>query len=454
MIDHICAKLKALADELDKPLYVVGGTVRGFIIDGEMSNDVDLAGPITVGELTLALNKHGFVVKAEYPRTHTVMFSLPGDDSIKYEFTSFRREIYAEGGSHTPILTEFTEDINEDARRRDFKCNAVYYDLKNCKFVDPLNGIKDIKNKVLDTVKNPDDVFSSDGLRLLRLFRFAGELGFKPTEEVLSSASEFSGNVVDISGERIYEELTKMLISDQKYPYSDKEGHYHAFKYCHETGVLKHIFPELSLGEGMPQRKDFHRYDVLEHSFRALLYSHPSVRLAALLHDIGKAVVFLRDGTYHFHSEEGAVIARQRLLDLKASRCVLEDTCWLILNHMYDLKVDEPIEKVRRFIVDNYPKIERLLLLKEADIKASSPDLVPLTVARWRGILTTMEMTKSPLGVKDLNINGNDLNEIGLKGRIVGVVLDKILNRVLENPSLNERQTLISLAEEIKSGLI
>ena len=449
MIDHICTKLKALADDLDKPLYIVGGAVRGFIIEGKISNDIDLAGPMTTGELISALKKHGFIVRAEYPRTHTVMFSLKEDNSTKYEFTSFRKEIYGEGGGHTPVSTELTEDIYEDALRRDFRCNAVYYDLKSNKFVDPLNGIEDIKNKILNTVKNPGEVFSSDGLRLLRLFRFAGELGFTPTEEVITYAKKFSGNVVDISGERIYEELTKMLICDQKYSYSDKEGHYRAFKYCHETGVLKYIFPELALGEGLSQRKDFHQHDVLEHSFKALLYSHPSVRLAALLHDIGKSVVYLRNGSHHFHSEEGANIVRKRLLDLKAPRHVLDDTLWLILNHMYDLKANEPIKNVRRFIVDNYPKIERLLLLKEADIKASNSDLVPLTVVRWREIIKTMQTTNSPFGLKDLKINGKDLNELGLKGRIVGDILDKILDIVLENPLLNERRKLISLVEKL-----
>ena len=448
-----CSKLNELASEMRLPLYIVGGAVRGFLIDGTLSNDVDLASAMPAEEFVTILKNHGFAVKAEYPRTHTVMF-VDGESDIKYEFTSFRREVYEVGGGHTPSQVELTDDILEDAKRRDFKCNAIYYDIKDAKIVDPLGGVMDVKNKILDTVKDPDKVFASDGLRLLRLCRFAGQLGFVPTERVISSATAFAENVTDLSGERIYEELSKMLVADGKYHYSPKTGHYDAFKLCQKIGVLKYIFPELSLGEGMPQRKDFHRYDVLEHSFRALLYSAPSVRLAGLLHDIGKAVVYLRDGTYHFHDDEGAVIARERLLSLKAPRSIIDDTCWLILNHMYDLKADEPEIDVKRFIADNYGRIERLLLLKEADILASNPDLVPLTVVRWRKIVERMESHALPHSFKDLKIDGNDISALGLKGKIVGVILDKIFSKVLEEPYLNERGALISLAKKIKDELI
>ena len=453
MLGLISPSLKRLAESMDKPLYVVGGAVRCALINGERSLDVDLAGPFDVEEFIPKVQAQGFTIKAEYPRTHTLMFEEDGDD-VRYEFTSFRSEVYDHGGAHTPTSTERTDDIVEDAKRRDFKCNAVYFDIKKGEYVDPLNGIYDIENKVLDTVKDANKVFASDGLRLLRLARFAGELGFTPTENVLFSASAYAENITDISGERIYDELMKMLVSDQKYPYSDPAGHYKALKICQEIGVLKYIFPELSLGAGMPQRKDFHRYDVLEHSFRALLYSEPSVRLAALLHDIGKSVVFLRDGTYHYHATTGASIAKERLLKLKAPRSVLDDTCWLILNHMYDLCVDEPAHDVKKFITKNWHRIDRLLLIKEADIKASDPDLIPRTVVRWRAIIRDLKSSGAPISLKDLKIDGDDLGQIGLKGKAVGMVLEKILDQVLDEPSLNEREILLSMAVSIKNELI
>ena len=448
MLAKISPSLKRLASKFDKPLYIVGGYVRGMLIDGVPSHDVDLAGPITSGEFLRALSETGFNVRAESHRTHTVMFT--DDNGAKYEFTSFRKEVYPEGGGHSPEFTEFTEDIREDALRRDFKCNAVYYDIKNGEIVDPLKGVWDIKYKILDTVKEPAKVFESDGLRLLRLARFSAELDFTPTEDVIKAATLYADNIKDISGERIYDELCRMLVSDTRFPYSDKAGHYHSLKMCQKIGVLKYIFPEISLGEGLPQRKDFHKYDVLEHSFRALLYSDPSVRLAALLHDVGKSVVYLRDGMYHFHAKEGVRVARERLSALKAPKRVIEDTCWLILWHMYDLKVDEPDHDVKRFIASNYEKIDRLLLLKEADIKASSVDLVPLTVVRWKKLIAEMQQSLTPLALKELAVDGEDLEKLGLRGRLVGVTLKRLFEMTLDDPSLNKKETLIEIVKNFE----
>ena len=177
-------KLEKLASKLQKPLYVVGGAVRNYAINKSLSNDVDLAAAIPVEEFICALKEVGYKVTAEYKRTGTVMFV---DGDTKYEYTAFRKEKYV-GGEHTPLMTEFTESLLEDAKRRDFRCNAIYYDIKAKKIEDPLGGLIDVEKGVLNTVISPNEVFKHDGLRLLRLARFAGELGFKPTYQVIKSA--------------------------------------------------------------------------------------------------------------------------------------------------------------------------------------------------------------------------------------------------------------------------
>ena len=132
------------AKTLTKPLYVVGGAVRNYLIAKIKSDDFDLAAGIPAEEFTVALENFGFQVLAEYKHTGTIVFS---DGERKYEYTAFRSETYV-GGEHTPRFTEFTEDIELDARRRDFKCNAVYYDIVKDEFIDPLNGIEDIKKQI------------------------------------------------------------------------------------------------------------------------------------------------------------------------------------------------------------------------------------------------------------------------------------------------------------------
>ena len=184
--------LKNFAISLPCSLYIVGGYVRNFLIDGSVSSDVDLCAPMPAENLIDYLEKFGGKVIAHYKRTGTVVFRF---DKIKYEYTAFRCESYSIGGGHAPENVNFTEEITLDALRRDFKCNALYYDVKNDLLVDPLNGLSDIKKKVLDTVKEPEKVFCSDGLRLLRLARFAGELDFTPTKNVIESARQYSQNL-------------------------------------------------------------------------------------------------------------------------------------------------------------------------------------------------------------------------------------------------------------------
>ena len=198
-------KLKELAEIFPVPLYAVGGYVRNALYMGVPSEDVDLAAPILSEKAAEYVEKAGFTVLAHYPKTGTLLFK---EGNERYEFTSFRTDEYS-GGGHLPESTTFTQDILKDALRRDFKCNAIYCDVKTGEIVDPLGGINDVKNKVLNTVSLPETVFSHDGLRLMRLARFTGELGFTPTESVITGARAYADNVNDVAAERIYDELKK-----------------------------------------------------------------------------------------------------------------------------------------------------------------------------------------------------------------------------------------------------
>ncbi len=433
-----------LAESLDKPLYAVGGIVRNYLIDGSISEDVDLAAAIPVDELVNSLPLFNFKVVAEYKRTGTVVFS---DNDKRYEYTTFRREKYF-GGEHTPAKTEFTDDIFEDALRRDFKCNAVYFDLKDGNIVDPLNGLENIKNKILDTVTSPMKVFSNDGLRLMRLARFSGELNFKPTEEVLKGAKKFADNIREISPERIYSELIKILNSDTKYSFSDPSGHYNGLQILNNTKVLDRIFPELTEGRGMAQRADFHRYDVLEHSLRAVLYADKSVRLAALLHDVAKPFCYKRDGYYYHHFEEGERIAEEVLKRLKADNDTVRLVTFLVKEHMIDLDCSMRESKVRRFIVRNYDKLAQLMMVKQADFRASLEiDERAPTLIKWGRIIDNMQKDGTPFTLKELQISSSDLIELGYKGEKLGKELNKLWDFAIINPDKNRRDILINIAE-------
>ena len=450
MEKFIDQKIENFAKSLPYPLYFVGGVVRNFFIDQEFSTDLDVCGATSVEDIENALENHGGMVVASYKRTGTIVFSLNGK---KYEYTQFRKDGYSAGGKYQPDKVEFTLDINQDAVRRDFKCNAVYYDIVGQKFIDPLGGIEDIKDKVLDTVKEPKEVFSHDGLRLMRLARFCGELGFMPTGEVVKSARVNASNIEDISVERIWEELKKILVADHKYSFSPKDGHYRALKVLDQTRVLDRIFPALAQGRGLEQRKDFHDYDVLEHSLRCVLYAPKNVRISALLHDVAKPILMAKNGNSYGHDKEGGRLAKTMLKGLKADNKTIEKTYRIISAHMLDLDCKVKENKIRNFIIKKHDIFEEVLALKQADFSACKDDLsISPTVKKWREIYQKMVDEKVPFTIKQLKINATDLMKLGFKGESIGKELGLLWELCITYPEKNDQKTLLNKAKEHLQG--
>ena len=439
MREKLTKDLISLAEACPGPLYLVGGSVRDYLA-GTLSPapDWDLASPVTEEEFLAAAQMSGFEVRAVYPATGTV--KLKDGQGAEYEFTRFRSDTYVRG-MHAPAGTKFTQDIKKDAVRRDFCANAVYYDIQKGEFADPLGGIPDIQNHVLRTVAPAQKVFGEDGLRLMRLARIAAETGFSPDEECLEGASANHMLIRDIVPERIFSELCRILLSDEKA--GGKDGPYRGLSLLKDTGVLHEIAPELALGDKMDQRKDFHRYDVLEHSLRCVRYAPPDIRFAALLHDVGKPFCFYRDGNFHAHPEEGARIAGEMLARWKAPKKLTEETKELILLHMrdFDLKMRE--SKVRRELILHYALLEKLLALKQADFSACRDDLSPApTVVKWRNVLEKMKKEGAPLTLSELAISGRDALNAGIPAHEVGNVLHLLLEDCALGMAKNERPAL------------
>ena len=435
-------KIKLLAEECPFPLYVVGGYVRDKLAHLEGKNcDIDICAPVSADEFCNAAERCGAVINAVYRNTGTVKITLYGEE---YEFASFRSDEYVRG-VHNPVKTFFTDDIYLDARRRDFKCNAVYYDINAESFSDPLGGIDDINNKRISTVAEAEKVFGEDGLRLMRLARQSAQTGFTPTEECLDGATRNFKLITDCSAERVYTELNSILHADEKY--GVKYAQYTGLKILDETRVLDVILPELTLGRGMKQREEFHSYDVLEHSLRAVKYADGSIRLAALLHDIGKPYRMKESGNYHAHEVDGAAICAEVCARLKVSKRVAEEASRLAALHMYDFSLAAREVKIRRFIVRNYDILDKLLLLKQADFSACRDDLSEApTVTKWKQIYAKMQAEGAPFNLKQLNVRGNELIEEGVSAARTGEVLQILLEECAINPSLNVKEKLLKRA--------
>ncbi len=408
--------------------------------------DTDICAPAPAEDFVSRAKEAGFTIDAVYKNTGTVKLSCGKED---YEFTSFRSDEYIRG-VHRPVNTFFTDDISLDARRRDFKCNAVYYDINGGKFVDPLGGIDDIKNRVLSTVAAAEKVFGEDGLRLMRLARIAAETGFTPTEECLDGARRNAELITDIAPERIWAELDRILHANLRYgrEYAAING----LSVLKKTGVFGLILPELSIGDGMPQRSDIHRYDVLKHSFCTVKYSDEKIRLAALLHDVGKPYCMIKNGNFYNHETDGARIAGEICNRLKVPKKLTEEVVKLTELHMYDLRCDARENKVRKFIIKNLKYFDKLMLLKQADFSACRDDLSPApSVVKMTAIYEKMKAEGVPLTLKQLAVRGDELIAAGCPKERTGKVLEKLLLACAVGQVRNDKAKLVSYAQ--KSGL-
>ena len=445
MINTLPQSLIRLALACPYPLYVVGGRVRDFLagLDPEKV-DTDICAPASAEDFTTRAKSCGFTVTACYKNTGTVKIEC-GEDS--FEFTCFRSDEYVRG-EHVPTNIFFTQDINLDARRRDFKCNAVYYDIKNKSIVDPLGGVSDIDNKRLSTVAPPEKVFGEDGLRLMRLARISAQTGFLPSAECIEAARRHSGLIRDVSVERVYAELNLILHADERYGMTF--GHYKGLKILKDIGVLQILLPELCEGDGLEQRKDFHKYDVLEHSLRCAAYADKSVRLAALLHDVGKPYCLKNYNAYAGHDKEGARIAAEICVRLKIPKKLTEEVVRLIETHMYDLRCDAKESKVRRFIVENIDIFDKILYIKQADFSACKDnfDTAP-SVIKLKNIYKKMVDEGVPFTLKQLNVKGNDLLDSGFPPAEVGATLEKLLTDCCINAVENDREKLTEYARKV-----
>ena len=205
--------LLKLAKLFPEDLYIVGGYVRNCLLNIE-SSDIDLASNVDIEEISKILKDNGYKVKVKNAKYNSITISKDGNS---YEFTSFRKDYYAENGKHSPIRVERTNELLEDAKRRDFTINSIYYNITKDEIVDPFHGVVDAKQRILKCISSPEEVLKSDGERILRMVRIVGELNLKIDKETLKYAHIMAKNVADISSSRKFTEIEKILYCDKRY---------------------------------------------------------------------------------------------------------------------------------------------------------------------------------------------------------------------------------------------
>ncbi len=421
MPKQLLETLEELSSYFKSSIFAVGGAVRNYLMNLEIT-DIDLAAPICTEKVIKRLKGTQFKVRLINKKLFTLLIT---NGNYAFEFTSFRADNYNKG-YHRPHYAERVDDIIIDAKRRDFTINAIYYDIKNKKLVDPLKGIEDIRNKELRAIGDPEKVFSEDGLRLMRLARIAAEIGFSIDGKTLASAKKYAHLIKDIVPERIREELNKITLADQKY--GIKNAHVYGLLYLDKVKVLDYILPELIRCKGVQQRQDYHKYDVYTHIIKTYEKAPKTVRLAALFHDIGKPLCIHFDGSMTGHDIKGAELTKEIMGRFRYSQKEIETTAKLVRLHMYDLRCQAKTNTLRRFIQDNADIIKSLIALKKADHWASGKmDKKCDSATRLQTEFVNMKKERIPFSVKELQIKGEDLIELKVPKEERGIALNKLL---------------------------
>ncbi len=446
---------------------IVGGAVRDLLLQ-KPTTDWDFTTNATPEQIqplfaeSFYENQFGTVMVAQKHLSEQFGFSYPQDeDDLIFDITTYRSD--GEYRNHRkPESVEWGTTIEEDLKRRDFTINAMALRLQDIPdtfesqtqpievtFIDPYDGQKDVTEKLIRTVGNPNERFAEDALRMLRAVRFAVTLGFVIEKETGDAILKHSESLSHISLERISAEFLKMISSER--PSS-------AIFLLDQFGLLPYILPELIQAKGARQ-SGHHIYDVYEHSLRALdacTSKDPVVRLATLLHDIAKPVtsVETQAGTVTFYNHEvvGARIAKQIAARLRLSKKDCDRVFTLVRWHMFTYENFVTDAYIRRFIrrvgVEN---LEDIFALRIGDRVGSGS-----TATSWR-----LEELKErvwaelhqPMKVTDMAVDGNDvMSELGVTpGPQIGNILNELFEDVLENPEHNTKEYLIEKMKQIAS---
>lgn len=421
--------------------YIVGGCVRDSLL-GRTPNDWDICTNTTPSEMLEVFKNYKTIPTGLKHGTITIVI---GENH--YEVTTFRVDgEYSDG--RRPDKVEFTDDIIKDLSRRDFTINAMAYNAHKG-LIDPFYGLNYLEEGIITCVGNADDRFKEDGLRMLRAIRFACQLGFKVDLDTSEAIYQNRHLLQNISKERIREELNKILLSEMP-----SKG----IKLLYGLELLDYVIPELSKCVGFEQHNPNHTQDVFNHILKVVDCTQPKLelRLAALFHDIGKPNTFTldEDGVGHFyeHHKESARICREVMTRLKYSNKEIEYVSELVYHHMirYE-KINSTIAK--RFINKvGEDKIEDMFRLFIADKMGMKVSHVFNDIYKLKFECEKVLSEKQPLSVKDLDIDGHDLMTIGIpQGKEIGNTLKLLLEIVLENPELNNKDILLEMARNSRS---
>lgn len=417
--------------------YAVGGCVRDSIL-ARRPEDWDITTSAKPEEI-----KNLFRRTVDTGIEHGTVTVILGKDS--YEVTTYRIDGTYEDGRH-PKEVRFTDDLKEDLQRRDFTINAMAYN-DDVRLVDVFGGMQDLNHHLIRCVGDPVERFSEDALRILRAVRFSAQLNFPIEKKTAEAVKEMAPSLGRISAERIQAELVKLLVS----------AHPERIQDACELGITKVILPEWDAMTGVEQNTPHHKYDVAQHTLRAMknVKRDKVLRLTMLFHDMGKPEAKTTDeaGRDHFkgHALISEEIARRVMRRLKFDNDTIRKVTRLVCYH--DYRMEATPKNIRRAMnrigVELFPYY---LAVRLADVKAQSPyrkrekieNIVAVRVLYQKILLEDQCVT-----LRQLAVSGRDLMDLGMSpGREMGNMLSELLEYVIDDPERNRKDILCDYVKE------
>ena len=416
-------------------VYAVGGCVRDSLL-GLTPHDYDLCTDATPEQMHRVFAGCRQVHAGEKHGTLGVVV-----DGEVIEITTFRTEGGYDDNRH-PGWVRFVPHVEEDLARRDFTVNAMAYHPAEG-YIDPFGGREDLKNRVLRAVGDPEVRFTEDALRILRGARFAAKYRLTPEENTLSAMLRLRHLMDSLARERVFEELCKLLSAAT------------AEDLLRFAPVITAVIPELADQVGFDQRNPHHAFDLFAHTAHVTAGTPAdlALRWAGLLHDTGKVSAFFLDeqgrGHFYGHAKSSAAIADTVLRRLKAPTALREEVAQLCLLHMTLIPAEKKV--VRRWLGKLGPEILRkLLIFQRADMGGKGireeGELEELDAIEQ--LMEEILAENACFSLRDLAVNGRDLQALGYTGRQIGVCLQFLLEQVMDEKLPNCRDALLAAARK------
>jgi tRNA nucleotidyltransferase (CCA-adding enzyme) len=445
-VSHVTKMLKGAGFEA----YLVGGCVRDLFM-GRKPKDWDITTNAIPEEIiplfpkTFYENNFGTVGVVQEETRPNGEVGQVSDETLKIiEITPYRVES-SYSDHRRPDSVQFSKNILDDLKRRDFTINAIAYDAESGEIIDPFFGVADLARGIIKTVGNPKERFFEDGLRILRAIRFHVELNFPLDSETEKSILENKDILKEVSRERIRDEFVKIIMSP------NPSGGLMLLK---KLGLLIYVIPELEEGIGVEQNKA-HAFDVWTHLLKTVQHSADKeyslhVRLGALLHDIAKPKARRWDDeakqwTFYGHEVLGSRVTAKILEDLKFSRETIDKVVNLVRWHMFFSDTEKITNSAVRRLIANVGKenVWDLINMRGCDrVGTGRPKENPYRLRKYKAMVE--EVMRDPISVGMLKIDGKKIMEILniTPGPKIGQILNALLEEVLEDPSLNTEEYL------------